>query len=732
MAIMYNEKTRIFTLNTKNTTYQMGVDEYGILIHQYYGEKILGEDLSSLIIKNDRGFSPNPYNVKTDRTYSLDSLPQEFSGYGDGDYRIPSICVVNGDGSYAFCGRMTEYRIYSGKYKVTGMPCLQEKKEDAVDSLEIDLEDCVTGVKVTLLYGVFEEKDVITRAVKVSNKGEQAVALDKVMSIMLDFVDSEYDWIHFGGRHAMEHEYHRQSISYGVQSIGSTRGYSSHQHNPCVVLCEKEATEEHGDCYGMLFVYSGNFLCEVEKTQFGQMRFNMGIHNQQFYWNLEPGEVFETPEVIMTYTAKGLTALTHQFHDVLRSNLYQGQFMNQLRPVLLNSWEAVYLDFDEKKLLEIANASLDMGAELFVLDDGWFTNRNDDCNGLGDWEVDLKKLPHGITWLSDQVHQMGLKFGIWIEPEMVSEGSRLYQEHPDWAYVIPGRGPVQGREQLVLDLSKKEVCDYLVEKMNAIVENGHVDYVKWDANRHLCDVFSEQVYPEKQGELLHRYILGLYDIMDRIILSHPDVIFEGCSGGGGRFDAGMLYYQPQIWGSDDTDAIARLKIQYGLSFIYPSQCIGSHVSVCPNHQTQRITPLKTRAVTAMHGTFGFELDPTFLSEEEKKECRYYSDLYKEHAEIMLKGDYYRLSNPYTQTNYTAWMHAAKDQEKAVVSIVLTNCEANAKIYYVKLKGLKKDAMYELKDDGRRFSGAALMKYGLPITWNWKEYEAVQYYLEQVK
>ncbi len=732
MAIIYNKETKIFTLNTKNTTYQMCVDEYGTLLHQYYGARILGEDLSTLLIKNDRGFSPNPYDAGADRTYSLDTLPQEFSGYGDGDYRSPSICLINGDGSYAFCGKMSEYQIYHGKYKVEGMPSLQEKANDIVDTLEIDLADKVSGVKVTLIYGVFEEKDIITRSVKIFNEGTEKIALKKAMSAMLDFQDSEYDLIHFGGRHAMEHEYHRHSIEYGIHSIGSVRGYSSHQHNPCAVLCTKDATEEYGDCYGFLLEYSGNFLCEVEKTQFGQMRLNIGLHNQQFCWNLNPKEVFHTPEVIMTYTDQGLSSLTHKFHDILRSNLYQGKFMNQLRPVLLNSWEGVYFDFDEKKLLEIAKGSFEMGADLFVLDDGWFTNRNNDRNGLGDWEVDLQKLPHGIEWLSDQVHQMGLKFGIWIEPEMVSEGSQLYKDHPDWAYTIPGRSPVQGREQFVLDLSKEEVRDYLVEKMNQIIEISQADYVKWDANRHLCDVFSDRVYKEKQGELLHRYILGLYDIMDRIILTHPDVLFEGCSGGGGRFDAGMLYYQPQIWGSDNTDAIARLKIQYGLSFIYPSQCIGSHVSVCPNHQTRRKVPLKTRAITAMHGTFGFELDPALLSKEEKEQCHMFADIYRENALIMLEGDYYRLSNPYRQTDYTAWMHVRKDQTKAVVSIVLTNREANAPIYYVKLKGLKKDAMYELKEDGRRFSGTALMKYGLPITWDLDEYEAVQYYLEQVK
>ena len=731
MAIVYNEKTGIFTLNTKNTTYQMAVDKYGTLLHQYYGIRILGEDLNSLFVKNDRGFSPNPHEAGEDRTYSLDTLLQEFSGYGDGDYRLPSICLVNGDGSYAFCGRVSGHRIYHGKYSVEKMPYLQEQDGDTVDTLEIYLTDKVTGVDVALLYGVFEEKDVITRAVRITNHGTKKIVLEKAMSVMLDFIDSDYDFIHFGGRHAMEHEYHRQPVSYGIQSIGSTRGYSSHQHNPCAILCERGATEESGDCYGFILEYSGNFLCEVEKTQFRQMRLNMGIHSQQFSWNLEVGDVFHTPEVIMTYTDKGLTSLTHKFHDVLRSNLYRGKFMNQLRPVLLNSWEAVYFDFDEKKLLEIAKASLDMGAELFVVDDGWFTNRNSDRSGLGDWEVDLQKLPHGLGWLSEQVHQMGLKFGIWIEPEMVSQKSQLYKDHPNWAYMIPGRSTVQGREQLVLDLSREDVRDYLVEKMNGIIETSQADYVKWDANRHLCDVFSDRIYENRQGEILHRYILGLYDIMDRIILAHPNVLFEGCSGGGGRFDAGMLYYQPQIWGSDDTDAIARLKIQYGLSFVYPSQCIGSHVSVCPNHQTGRTVPLRTRAITAMHGTFGFELDPALLSEEEKKMCQEYAKIYKANAAIMLEGDYYRLSNPYEQNAYTAWMHVSKDKTKAVVSMVRTESQGNALIYYVKLKGLKNDAMYELQD-GRKFSGAALRKYGLPITWDIKEYEAMQYYLKEVE
>lgn len=730
MSIKYQKETGIFTLHTKHTTYQMQVDNLGTLLHLYYGEKIADEDVSFLIIRNDRGFSPNPGDRMEERDYSLDFLPQEYAGIGTGDFRIPAISPVNGDGSLAFSGRYKRHKIYDGPYELSGLPKLRDQKKES-QTLEITLEDEATGLMVELLYGVFEEADVITRAVKVLNQGKEEIKLSKVMSCTLDFLESDYDLIHFGGHHVQEHEYHRQPVSFGCQSFGSVRGYSSHQHNPSGILCKTNASEEEGDCYGFVFVYSGNFLCEVEKNQFSQMRMNLGIHPQQFEWRLLPGESFTAPQVVLSYSETGLSRLTNNFHNIFRTNLCESKYMNQVRPVLLNSWEAVYLDFDEKKILEIARSSKELGTELFVMDDGWFVNRNDDSHGLGDWELDEKKLPHGLCWLSEQIHQMGLLFGIWIEPEMVSQGTKLYKEHPDWVIQIPGRNPSMGRDQMVLDLSRKEVRDYLVEKMNGVIREAHADYVKWDANRSITDIYSQALPGMKQGEVFHRYMLGLYDLMDRIILANPDVLFEGCSGGGGRFDAGMLYYQPQIWGSDDTDAIARLKIQYGLSYLYPSQTIGSHVSVCPNHQTGRMTPLHTRAVTAMHGTFGFELDPSDLSEEEKKQCKEYAREYKEYAPVMVEGDYYRLTNPYENHLFTGWMHVTKDKQKAWVSLVMTDVEGNAPISYLKLRGLDKDGMYRVDGLNLVCSGTVLMKMGIPITWELKEYEAVRYCLTRI-
>ncbi len=728
MSVRYIESKKTFLLQTKNSTYQMKVSDYGYLLHLYYGERLEDEDLSYLIQLQDRGFSPNPNEAGNDRTFSLDFLPQEFSSDGSCDYRLSSIEVKNGDGSYAFVGKVAKHEIYAGKYSLAGLPSLWGTEKDRVDTLEIWLTDPATQLTVVLCYSVFEEKDIITRAVKVINESEDTIYLNRIMSMTMDFMDSDYDFIHFDGRHTMEREWSRNPLAYGIQNVGSFRGASSHQHNPFTILCERGASEDDGRCYGFSFVYSGNFMCKVEKDQYDQTRIVMGIHPKHFSYQLKPGERFTAPEVVLAYSGEGLTHLTHLYHRVYRENLCKSPYVKKERPILINSWEAAYFDFDEAKLLKIAKEAVDMGVELFVLDDGWFGNRNDDNAALGDWDVNTAKLPQGLSGLSEEIHKMGLKFGLWIEPEMVSENSELYRKHPDWCLQMPRRQPSRGRYQLVLDLSREDVRDYIVTSINGVLDSARIEYVKWDMNRFITDAWSAIVEKEKQGEIYHRYILGLYDIMNRIILTHPEILFCGCSGGGGRFDPGMLYYQPQIWCSDNTDAVCRLKIQYGTTFVYPVSAMESHVSVCPNHQTGRTVPLGTRGVTAMDGILGYELDSTKLTKEEKRICREQVEAYKKNYPLIVYGDYYRLTNPYTFSEYVAWEHVSPGRDEALISLVLTEKEANDAQRYVKAKGLNPRMQYRVDGMEGSLSGQALMSAGLPVPGNLLQYESVQYHI----
>ena len=729
MSVRYIESKKTFLLQTKNSTYQMKVSDYGYLLHLYYGERLEDEDLSYLIQLQDRGFSPNPNEAGNDRTFSLDFLPQEFSSDGSCDYRLSSIEVKNGDGSYAFVGKAAKHEIYAGKYSLEGLPSLWAADQDRVDTLEIWLTDPATQLTAVLCYSVFEEKDISTRAVKVINESEETIYLNRIMSMTMDFMDSDYDFIHFDGRHTMEREWSRNPLAYGIQNVGSFRGASSHQHNPFTILCERGASEDDGRCYGFSFVYSGNFMCKVEKDQYDQTRIVMGIHPKHFSYQLKPGERFTAPEVVLAYSGKGLTHLTHLYHRVYRENLCKSPYVRKERPILINSWEAAYFDFDEAKLLEIAKEAVDMGVELFVLDDGWFGNRNDDNAALGDWDVNTAKLPRGLGGLSEDIHEMGLNFGLWIEPEMVSENSGLYRKHPDWCLQMPRRQPSRGRYQLVLDLSREDVRDYIVTSINSVLDSARIEYVKWDMNRFITDAWSAIAEKEKQGEIYHRYILGLYDIMNRIILTHPEILFCGCSGGGGRFDPGMLYYQPQIWCSDNTDAVCRLKIQYGTTFVYPVSAMESHVSVCPNHQTGRTVPLETRGITAMDGILGYELDSTKLTEEEKRICRQQVEAYKRNYPLIVYGDYYRLTNPYTFSEYVAWEHVSRNRDEALISLVLTEKEANDAQRYVKAKGLNPQMQYQVDGMEGSLSGQALMSAGLPVPGKLMQYEAVQYHIK---
>lgn len=724
MGIIYCEKDRTFTLQTKNTTYQMQVDRYGFLLHLYYGKKT-DTCMDYLLTYYDRGFSGNPYDAGEDRTYSMDTLPQEFPCYGNGDFRSTAFAVENADGSMSCDLRYKSHKIFEGKYNLEGLPAVYASEEEA-QTLEILMEDPVTGVKVVLLYGVLPAQDIITRSVSVKNESSGKIYLNKIESVSLDFLYGDYELLTFYGRHAMERNVQRVPVVHGTQKIGSVRGTSSHQYNPMMILAEKETTEDKGNCYAMSFVYSGCFQGEVLKDQLNQTRMMLGLQEEAFRYPLETGEMFQAPEVILSYSSEGMNRLSQNLHHCIRQHICRGKYKEEIRPILINSWEAAYFDFTGDTIYELAKAAKEVNIDMLVMDDGWFGKRDDDNSGLGDWFVNEKKLGGTLGNLIKRINDLGVKFGIWIEPEMVSEDSDLYRKHPDWALTVPGRNPVRSRNQLVLDFSRKEVVDEIYDQICKVLDQGNIEYVKWDMNRSLMDVYSSVT--RDQGRVLHDYVLGLYDFLERLVQRYPNLLIEGCSGGGGRFDAGMMYYTPQIWCSDNTDAIDRLRIQYGTSFGYPVSVVGSHVSAVPNHQTGRKTPLHTRGVVAMSGTFGYELNLMKLSEEEKQEIREQIEEYKRYAPIIQNGLYYRLSNPTTE-EICAWefVHTdEKEQSKVLLNIVMQVIHGNMTVNYVKLQGLEETAVYREEKSGKRYTGAALMYGGMPLPIEPGEYQAYQY------
>ena len=699
MAIGFRQEGRIFTLDTKHTSYRMKVDEYGFLLHLYYGGRVYG-NMDYLLTCYDRGFSGNPWDVGNDRTYSLDVLPQEYPVMGVGDFRNSALIVRNADGSDCCDLRYIGHEIKKGKYGLPGLPAVYDDSGEA-QTLEITLGDKVSGMRVTLLYGVLEEADIITRSVILENRGNQGVTVEKAASACLDFVTGSFDMLSFYGRHTMERNLQREALRHGTYAIGSRRGTSSHQYNPAVILADRSATEDAGNCYGMLFVYSGNFLCEAERDQYDQTRLLMGLQSDLFHYTLEQGEKLTVPETILCYSDRGLGLLSARFHACIGEHLCRGKFRDAPRPVLLNSWEAAYFTFDGQTILKLAKSTAALGIDMIVMDDGWFGKREDDNSGLGDWQVNEKKLGCTLRELIDKVNSEGVKFGIWIEPEMVSEDSELYRKHPDWALRIPGREPVRGRNQLVLDFTRKDVRDYIFEQICGILDQGKIEYVKWDMNRSIVDVFSEET---AQGKVTYQYVLGVYEFLERLLQRYPDILLEGCS--------------------DNTDALDRLRIQYGTSFFYPASTVCSHVSAVPNHQTGRSVSLHTRGVVAMAGAFGYELDPEKLTEEEKASVREQIRKYKGWEALIRRGSYYRLSDPFAAA-YTAWMFVSKDRSRALLSVVMLEMHGNMTVSYVKLKGLDDTSVYRDTESGRRYYGADLMEAGLPMPVEQKEYPAYQ-------
>ena len=618
-----------------------------------------------------------------------------------------------------------------GKYALPGLPAACAE-DDTCETLRLKLRDAVHGLTVTLLYGVFAQADVITRAALLENEGNGPIRLDKAASACLDLPFGPWELIHFHGRHCMERQPERVPLSHNIQTLRSARGASSHQHNPFAILAAPHTTEEAGECLGAMLVWSGNFKIECEVSQMQSTRLVAGVSDDDFSWTLEPGGQFAAPEVLFCYSDQGLSELSARYHRFLQRHIIRSPWRDKPRPVLINNWEATYMDFDAQRIWDIARQARDLGVEMLVLDDGWFGERSDDSSGLGDWQFNEKKLGCTFDQLIGRVREMGLLFGLWIEPEMVCTNTALYAAHPDWALTIPGRAPATGRSQLVLDLGRPEVVDYLYSLFHRLLAEHDIAYIKWDMNRNLTDVYSRVLPPERQGEAAYRYMLGLYSLLDRLTRDFPQVLFEGCAGGGGRFDAGMLCYCPQIWCSDDTDAIHRIKIQYGTSFGYPPCTMGSHVSASPNHQTGRSTPLSTRAVVAMAGTFGYELDLQKLTDAEKEMVKVQIAQYKQLQPLLLEGRCERLTDAVTDTCFTAWQFTAPDRSRAAVSVVVIDPQANPWPIHVRLRGLDLQALYYESLTERVYTGAALCHAGLTLPILQGDFPAVQIMIERTE
>lgn len=695
MQINYNEQNRVFKIDTEHTSYCIGiVDEDNFVGHIYYGRKLTDDNLVYLMRTMEPPFVPSRNN--RDRTSFLDTFPMEYTGHGLGDYREGTLTVRTAGGHSGVSLSYVSHRIFDGKEELAGLPATFGTA-DTCRTLELTCEDQVSGLQVILSYSIFADNDAIARSVRVVNGGKEAVYLTKVLSACIDMDNEDYEMITLPGSWARERIIQTHPVFRGKQGVSSVRGESSHQEHPFMAWKRKTTTEENGDIYAMNFVYSGNFLAQIEADQFGSMRALMGIHPQDFCWKLEPGESFQAPEVICVYCAEGIGGMTRTFHDLYRKHLIRGEYKDKKRPILINNWEATYFDFDTEKLLDIAREASGLGIEMLVMDDGWFGRRNDDNSSLGDWQVNEEKIKGGLKYLVDEVNKLGMKFGIWLEPEMISPDSNLYREHPDWAFAIPGRTGSLARNQYVLDLTRQEVRDCVYEMIASVLRSANIEYVKWDMNRQLSDMGSCGLPADRQGELFHRQVLAVYELQDRMTKEFPHLLLENCSGGGARFDPGMLYYSPQIWCSDDTDAVERLSIQAGTAMIYPLSTMGAHVSDCPNHAIGRTTPFETRGYVALAGTFGYELDVTKIPEADRAMIPEQTAMYHKYNDLVREGDYYRIAYFAENHYYDCYEVVAKDKSEALVTYIQVLNRPNYHSRRIRIPGLDPTAVYEIEN-----------------------------------
>ena len=733
MAIIRNDNDKTFTLYTKNTMYQLKIDEIGALVNTYYGAKMDYTDMYYAVRPEfGASFSPNLAQTNDSSScHSFNHIHSELPVAGMGDFRLTTLGVRNTDGSYGADPRYYDAKIENGKYSIKGLPAFYGDESEA-QTLIITLKDNVYDIYFHLYYGVFEEYDLITRSLVVENKTNASIHLEKAMSMALNLPCGSYDMMYFHGRHMRERILERTRINHAKVCVESVRGASSHMHNPFVIVCDKNATEDAGSAWGIGLVYSGNFEISAMKNLQEKTRVVAGINPENFNFEVEAGATFETPEVAMVYSKNGFAILSNCFHKATRNNLCRGKFKNARRPVLINSWEAVYFNFNADKLVSMAEEAKKLGVELFVLDDGWFGKRDNDHSGLGDWTPNEEKLQGTLKSLSERINELGMQFGIWFEPECINPDSDLYRAHPDYALAMPNREPLLSRNQYVLDLSRDDVIENIYNQLVNVLENANISYVKWDFNRHLTDVYSAKLPAHKQGEVYHRHMLGAYKLLEKVTQRFPNILFESCSGGGGRFDFGLLHYMPQAWTSDNTDAIDRLKIQYGTSFAYPVSTMGAHVSVCPNHGNARITPLKTRGNVAYFGTYGLELDVSKMTEEEKEEIKRQIVEFKKYYDLIQYGDYYRLIAPFPdeESLFCAWETVKDDGSEALVCVVRYETDCCTAPEFVKVKGLKPNQLYRINGSEKTYLGSALMNIGFLIEYNFISYPSNLYHITQ--
>ena len=723
MPILYSPENHVFHLQNANISYIIRLVAGKYPIHQYWGRRVRAIHADAM-----ERFCTQEEETFTLHGLPLDTLPQECPVYGCGDLRQGMLEVRQADGSSALDLCYVSHEILKGKPALKGLP---SARGDDAETLVLRLQDEHSGVEVELSYTVYPDVDVIARNLRVINGGQFPLVLEKALSACVDFENAHEQLMTLSGACMRERQIYTRPLTPGNQGVESVRGASSHQACPFMALLKPGAAEDSGDVYALSLCYSGSFLANVFVDSNDMARVQIGIQPFQFSWELKPGEDFQTPEAYLCYSPNGLNGMSREFHHLCSRYITRGAFAHAARPLLINNWEATYFNFNEEKLLELASCAKNAGIDLFVLDDGWFGHRDLDNCSLGDWVDDRRKLPDGLRGLSDRIHGLGLKFGLWLEPEMISPDSDLYRAHPDWCIHIPGRMQVESRNQLVLDLNRKDVREYVIDAVCAAMERGNVDYVKWDMNRNINMLHSDGLDSAHQKELNHRYILGLYEILEAVTSRFPNVLFESCAGGGGRFDFGMMYYMPQAWCSDDSDAFMRCRIQYGTSMLFPVSTMGAHVSAVPNHQTGRITPLFTRAAVAMSGTYGYELDLTKLPEEELEEIRRLNEKVKALQPLLLYGEFYRLRSPF-EGNETAFMSVSEDQSEAIVTHVYGPAQPNMLPVLLPLRGLDPEKDYRDVESGRIYGGDELMTHGLTIPRTWGDYMATQFHLVAVK
>lgn len=713
MAIVYHENSRTFHLYNAKLSYIFTILKDGTPGQLYFGKRIRDrEDFSHLLELQHRPLAPCAF--EGDKFFTLEHIKREYPSYGSGDYKRPAFEIKQQNGSIITAFVYESHRIFDGKPLLEGLPATYAEQDSEAQTLELTLTDSLLGARIVLSYTVFEQFPAIARSARFINRSETPMDLTCAMSTCVELPDSNYEWLQLSGAWARERHIKTRTLQQGLQAIESARGNSSHNQNPFAALKRPNTDEFTGEAIGFSLVYSGNFLAQAEVDTYNVTRVMLGINPLAFTWRLEQNESFQTPEAVMVYSAEGINGMSQAFHRLYRTRLARGPWRDRARPILINNWEATIFDFDEEKIVKIAQKAKETGIEMFVLDDGWFGDRNDDKHGLGDWTPNLEKLPGGIRGLSEKIEAMGMKFGLWIEPEMVNKESALYREHPDWLIQTPGRSLSHGRNQYVLDFSREEVVRTIYDRIAEVISGSKISYIKWDMNRCISECYSAALPPERQGEVFHRYILGVYRLYEMLIRAFPDILFESCASGGGRFDPGMLYYAPQCWTSDDTDAAERIKIQYGTSLVYPISSMGAHVSAAPCGLTSRFTPIKTRADVAFFGAFGYELDLNTLSEEELAAVKQQVAFMKRYRELIQMGTFYRLESPF-QGNTAAWMVVSADKKQAIAAHYRFLNECNVHYRRLKLCGLDEGTLYKREDTGLSCYGDELMNAGLVIS-----------------